>query len=1317
MSIMLFAGVFAGILARLASAAIRKSMTGAILKSLGSGAIVLSLMAGTVAAADQLSITLKVGQTPTGSDSYLYRQISAGGIISEDGISGSVPGMTVRAFSSTNFASVSMSGAPTTPGVYSVTAYFHYWVYENQCTGDPDIDEFGCENVGRQVSVTVPGTITVEAATLTVNPDSLGSLAVAQATTVSLSTSGGYGSYSYVVTDGELPAGLSLSGSTISGTPTTVQTYDFSITATDSYGNTGVRSYSGAVLRPVPTVTLAVSDASPSYGDLVTLTATLADGNAPSGTVTFKDGSTTLGSVSLSGSTATYITSGLASGDHSITAVYGGDGNNERATSSSVSVTVAKAAPTVTLSASDAAATIGEPITFTANLSGGIAPTGTVTFMEGSNELSTASLSGSSATLTTADLAVGSHTLKAVYSGDGNNQSITSSEVDIIVAKATPTLAVTASDSNPLIGSSVTLTASLTDAVSPTGSVTFKDGATVLGTETLAGGSASLSLASLSAGSHSITAVFDGDTANEAATSAAITVDVGLPTLSLAPAAGSLDAGTANEAYNETFSATDGTSPYSFAVTSGDLPDGLTLSSSGTLSGTPTAEGDYSFTVTATDANGATGDASYSLAIAVAVPVASDSSVTVTANSSANAATLDLSGGTASSLTLVSSPAYGSASVSGTTIFYTPDDGYSGTDSFSYTASNASGTSAVATVWITVSAPALVLSPSGGTLSSGTVASAYSASVSASEGTAPYSFAVTSGSLPDGLTLSSNGTLSGTPTVAGGSSFTITATDSYGATGSASYSLTVTSPDISFRFSPSSGSLQQAMAGEDYSQSIIASGGSGSLIYSVTSGSLPPGMVLNISTGTLSGPLDDGSEGSYRFTIGVRDGNGSTGSADYSLTVIPRAVTVPDQAVTVAAGETPADVYLNRGATGGPFISAELVSVEPSNAGTATIRSGDLADASGSTPVGWYLQFTPNPAYSGQARVGYRLFSALGNSNAGTITYTLSHNPDDVADEVSAQVEDFVRTRQSLIASSLHVPGLIERRRMDQSKEAVSTRMTPGEDGMSVGFSTSLAQINAARHDGKADPSRFNLWIDGSVSAFTDRDETGDEWGSFAMLNLGADYLVTDRLLLGLSFHYDRINDPTDAEAAFKGDGWLAGPYASLEIAPNVFWDTSLLYGGSVNSVDTGLWSGDFDTRRIFADTAISGQWLLSPETTLTPKLRAVYFSETVEDYTVDNGSGDSVSVDGFDEEQFRLSLGAELARSFTTADGGSFTPKLGLNAGYAGLDGAGAFASASAGISWQPDEAWTLDARLLFTIEGDGATSVGVKAGAGRKF
>lgn len=1141
MSFMLSLGLCAGIVFLIASGIRRMRGTSAFLRGLGGVALLLTTLAGTAQAEDKVTTTLTVGVAPSGADRYLYRRISGAGLIYEDSLSGSIPGMTLGLFNYAGSFYITLNGAPTTPGVYTATGYFHYFAYENQCTGDPYIDDYGCENVSRRVDVTVSATITVAAATLTVSPDSLGSLAVGQAASVSLSTSGGSGQYTYALHSGALPSGLSLSGSSITGTPSSVGPYSFSIAVSDSYGNTASKPYSGTVEPPTPSVSLTASDSSVRYGDSVTLTATLSGGDSPSGSVTFKDGATTLGTSTLSGNTASFTTSDLSLGSRSITAVYSGDSSNQSATSSAISVSVGQASPSLSLSASDTTATFPQPITLTATLSGGVSPTGTVTFKDGSTTLGTATISGSTASFTTTDLSVGDHTVTAVYSGDDNNQSATSAEVDVVVAKATPTLAVTTSDSNPLIGATVTLTASLTDAVSPTGSVTFKDGSTILGAETLSGGSASLSVSSLSAGSHSITAVFDGDTANESATSAAITISVGLPTL--------------------------------------------------------------------------------------------------------------------------------------------------------------------------------VLSPSGGTLSSGTVATAYSASVSASEGTAPYSFEVTAGSLPDGLSLSSTGTVSGTPTTAGASNFTITATDSNGATGSASYSLTVTSPDVAFAFSPSSGSLPGAMAGEDYSQSITARNGSGSLLYSVTAGSLPPGMVLNISNGTLSGPLDDGSEGSYRFTIGVRDGNGSTGSADYSITVAPRAVTVQDQAAEIGADGNPADVYLNRGATGGPFISAELVSVEPSNAGTASIRSGDLADASGSTPVGWYLQFKPNPAYSGQARIGYRLFSALGSSNTGTITYTLSHDPAEVADEVNAQVEDFVRTRQSLIASSIHVPGLIERRRMDQSKEAVSTRMAPGEYGVSLGFSTSLAQINAARNDGKADPSRFNLWIDGSVSAFKDREETGDEWGSFAMLNLGADYLVTDRVLLGLSFHYDRMSDPTDEDAVLKGDGWFAGPYASLEIAPNVFWDTSLLYGGSVNSVDTGLWSGDFDTRRIFADTAITGQWLLSPETTLTPKLRAVYFSEKVEDYTVDNGSGDTVPVDGFDEEQFRLSLGAELARSFTTADGGTFTPKVGVNAGYAGLDGAGAFASASAGFSWRPDEAWTLDADLLFTVEGDGTTSVGVKASAGRKF
>jgi hypothetical protein len=91
---------------------------------------------------------------------------------------------------------------------------------------------------------------------------------------------------------------------------------------------------------------------------------------------------------------------------------------------------------------------------------------------------------------------------------------------------------------------------------------------------------------------------------------------VGCPTVTLSP--GSLPAATAGTFYSQAITATGGTSPYGYAVTSGALPDGLSLATDGTLSGTPTASGDFPVTVTATDAHGCTGGLAYSLHVAPA---------------------------------------------------------------------------------------------------------------------------------------------------------------------------------------------------------------------------------------------------------------------------------------------------------------------------------------------------------------------------------------------------------------------------------------------------------------------------------------------------------------------------------------------------------------------------------------------------------------------------------------------------------------------------------------------------------------------------
>ena len=187
-----------------------------------------------------------------------------------------------------------------------------------------------------------------------------------------------------------------------------------------------------------------------------------------------------------------------------------------------------------------------------------------------------------------------------------------------------------------------------------------------------------------------------------------------------------------------------------------------------------------------------------------------------------------------------------------------------------------------------------------------------------------------------------------------------------------------------------------------------------------------------------------------------------------------------------------------------------------------------------------------------------------------------------------------------------------------------------------------------------------------------------------------------EKALVGLSLHFDRLTDPTKEDAELTGNGWLAGPYASLEIGKGVFWDTSLLYGGSANDIDTAFWDGSFDTKRWMIDTAMMGEWQIDEATVLTPELRAVYFNETVKDYGVRNGAGDEITIGGFDAEQFRLSLGAEIARSFTLESGSSVTPKLGVTAGYAGLDGSGAYGTVTAGLTLETAEFWMLDASLL---------------------
>ena len=344
----------------------------------------------------------------------------------------------------------------------------------------------------------------------------------------------------------------------------------------DSNDNPGTSSVLTQVVNQTITTVVLTSSLNPSIsGDAVTFTAAVTPGTA-TGNVAFKDGSTTLGTGTLSSGTATYTTSALSTGSHSLTAVYAGDVNHYGCTSSTLTQTVNKITTTVNLASSSNPSTYGGSVIFTATMTPGSA-TGTVTFKDGGTTIGTGTIGSGTATYSISSLTAGSHSITAVYSGDANCNTSTSSTLTQTVNK-TATSVVLASSSNPSnYGGSVTFTATMTP-VGATGTVTFKDGGTTLGTGTLGSGTATYSTSSLSVSSHSITAVYGGDANCNASTSSTLTQTVNKAATSVVLASNS---NPSTYGGSVTFTATMTPSAATGTVT---FKDGGTTLGTGTLS-------------------------------------------------------------------------------------------------------------------------------------------------------------------------------------------------------------------------------------------------------------------------------------------------------------------------------------------------------------------------------------------------------------------------------------------------------------------------------------------------------------------------------------------------------------------------------------------------------------------------------------------------------------------------------------------------------------------------------------------------------------
>ena len=274
------------------------------------------------------------------------------------------------------------------------------------------------------------------------------------------------------------------------------------------------------------------------------------------------------------------------------------------------------------------------------------------------------------------------------------------------------------------------------------------------------------------------------------------------PTILLSPA--TLPTGNIGVLYSQNLVASGGTPPYTFSLSNGTLPPGLTLNSSGPsnalLSGTPTTPGSYTFTVAVTDASGCFGSRVYTIVInAVACPLILLSPTTLppAVTGTLYSQSLFASGGTSPytfsvtagnlppGLSLLPNGA-ASANISGT-----PTS--AGTYTFTITATDALGCSVALVYTVTVNIPACpIITMTPAILPVALIGIPYSQTMTASGGSAPYTFALSGGQLPAGLALSSasptTALLSGTPTISGNYAFSIQVADANNCLTNVSYS-------------------------------------------------------------------------------------------------------------------------------------------------------------------------------------------------------------------------------------------------------------------------------------------------------------------------------------------------------------------------------------------------------------------------------------------------------------------------------------------------------------------------------------------------
>ncbi|HEX9982925.1 MAG TPA: Ig-like domain repeat protein [Thermoanaerobaculia bacterium] len=313
------------------------------------------------------------------------------------------------------------------------------------------------------------------------------------------------------------------------GTHSIVATY----TGNDAFQASASAPLTHTVVKGKPNVVVTSSASALVHGDSasfrVDVTSSSADGRVPAGSVTLQVDGTTAGTGALASGSTTIPVASLAAGSHSITATYAGNDEFEAATGSTTQqVAKAKTSLTVDSGANPAKtdATIDVAIRVSSTDRSALGVDGPVVVRSNGQVVSEVQLSGGAASVRLGQLAAGEYEIVASFSGsDGFEPASTRFTQRIVKEDAPPKSAtsttLTQNRDVTEVHQPVTFTARVTAAGgNPTGSVTFKAGATTLGSVVLENGVAELRVKTLTEGTHEVVATYTGDETFDSSASA-----------------------------------------------------------------------------------------------------------------------------------------------------------------------------------------------------------------------------------------------------------------------------------------------------------------------------------------------------------------------------------------------------------------------------------------------------------------------------------------------------------------------------------------------------------------------------------------------------------------------------------------------------------------------------------------------------------------------------------------------------------------------------------------------------------------------------